>query len=115
MALLADRVPRSALSVAGLWTLRDGNGDSSERISEGKKILEAFGRWTVPENETMIAFVARADGSGGCAINETDDVTALADAAAKFSAWYTWEIVPVMDLTDAKTVEFLINASTFHG
>lgn len=97
------------------WTLREGVGDSSERIAEGKKILEAFGRWTVPEGETMIAFVARADGSGGCAISESDDVLALADAAAKFGAWFTWEIVPVMDLTDAKTVEFLINSSTFHG
>jgi hypothetical protein len=96
------------------WTLRDGNGDSSERIAEGKKILEAFSRWTIPEGESMIAFVARADGSGGCAISETNDVTALADAAAKFSAWYTWEIVPVMDLSDPKTVEFLVNASTFH-
>ena len=28
------------------WTLRDGNGDSSERIAEGKKILEAFSRST---------------------------------------------------------------------
>ncbi len=96
------------------WTLRDGNGDSSERIAEGKKILEAFGRWTVPEGETMIAFVLRADGNGGCAISESDDATSLADAATKFSAWYTWEIVPVMDLNDPKTIEFLINASTFH-
>jgi len=96
------------------WTLRDGQGDSAERIAEGKRILEAFGRWSVPANERMIAFVARADGSGGCAISETDDVTALADAAAKFAAWYTWEIVPVMDLSDAATVEFLINSSTFH-
>jgi hypothetical protein len=91
-----------------------GSIPSSERIAEGKKILKAFGRWTVPEGETMIAFVLRADGNGGCAISESDDVTSLADAATKFSAWYTWEIVPVMDLNDPKTIEFLINASTFH-
>ena len=96
------------------WTLRDGEGTSADRIAEGKKILEAFGRWSVPENETMIAFVSRVDGSGGVAISETDDATALADAAAKFSAWYTWEITPVMDLTDDKTIEFLINSSSFH-
>jgi hypothetical protein len=42
-------------------------------------------------------------------------VYALADAAAKFSAWYTWEIVPVMDLTDAKTIEFLVETSGFHS
>jgi hypothetical protein len=97
------------------WTLRPGNGDSAERIAEGRKILEAFGRWSVPEGETMLAFVARADGSGGCAISETQSVYALADAAAKFSAWYTWEIVPVMDLTDAKTIEFLVETSGFHS
>ena len=97
------------------WTLRDGVGSSAERIAEGKNILEAFGRWSVPEGETMISFVARADGSGGCAISETDDALALADAAAKFNAWYTWEITPVMDLTDAKTIEFLINSSAFHS
>jgi len=96
------------------WTLREGEGSSAERMAEGKKILEAFGRWSVPESETMIAFVARADGSGGTAITETDDVYAIADAAAKFNAWYTWEITPVMDLTDPKTVEFLINTSAFH-
>src|SRR5271169_3747790 len=67
------------------WTFREGEGDSGERIAEGKKLLEAFGRWSVPENETMIAFVLRADGSGGCAISETDDVTALADAAQEFA------------------------------
>ena len=96
------------------WTLRDGPGSSAERIAEGKKILEAFGRWTVPESETMIAFFARADGSGGVAISESDDVYALADAAQKFNAWYTWEIVPVMDLTEDATIEFLINTSGFH-
>jgi hypothetical protein len=97
------------------WTLREGSGDSAERIAEGRKILEAFGRWSVPEGETMIAFVARADGSGGCAISETDNVYAIADAAAKFNAWYTWEIVPVMDLTSDKTIEFLMETSTFHS
>lgn len=37
----------------------------------------------------------------------------LADAAEKLNAWYEWEIVPVMDLQDSKTIEFLINSSTF--
>ena len=96
------------------WTLRDGVGTPAERIAEGKAILAAFSRWSVPEGEKMISFVARADGSGGCAISESDDVLALADAAAKFSAWYTWEIVPVMDLTDTKTIEFFMETSTFH-
>ncbi len=96
------------------WTLRDTGAEGVERIAEGKRILEAFGRWSVPDNERMIAFVARADGTGGCAISETDDVTALADGAAKFGVWYDWESTPVMDLADAKTVEFMINTSTFH-
>lgn len=97
------------------WTLRAGEGGSAERIAEGRKILEAFGRWSVPDGEELLAFVARADGSGGVAISESDDVYALADAAAKFNAWYTWEITPVMDLTDDRTIEFLINTSTFHS
>ncbi len=96
------------------WTLRDGPASSAERIAEGKKILEAFGRWTVPEGETLIAFVGRADGSGGVAISESEDVYALADAAAKFNAWYTWEITPVMDLADPATLEFFINTSGFN-
>jgi Protein of unknown function (DUF3303) len=77
---------RQTMQFMTTWTLREGNGDASERIAEGKKILEAFGRWAIPEGEKMIAFVARADGNGGCAISESDDATALADAAAKFSA-----------------------------
>ena len=96
------------------WTLRDGSESPAERVAEGKKILEAFGRWSVPEGEKMIAFVAKADGSGGCAISESDNVLALADAAAKFGAWYTWEIVPVMDLADTKTIEFFLETSTFN-
>ena len=90
------------------WTLRDDLGDADQRIAAGKAI-EAFGRWTLPEGVTLQSFVARADGGGGCSISETDDVLALSDAAEKFNAWYKWEIVPVMDLTDDKTIEFLIN------
>ena len=96
------------------WTLREDIGDVDARIAAGKSVLEGFSRWSVPEGVTMIAFVARADGSGGCAIAETDDVLALADPAGKFLAWYEWEIVPVMDLQDSKTIESLINSSTFH-
>jgi len=97
------------------WTLREDIGDANERIAAGKQILEAFGRWSVPETETMIAFASRADASGGCAITETDDVFAIADAAARFEAWYSWDIVPAMDLQDGKTIEFLLNSSTFNG
>ena len=96
------------------WTLRDDLGDAQKRLAAGKDILAAFARWTVPEGVTFISFVARADGNGGCSISESDDVLALSDAAEKFNAWYTWEIVPVMDLTDAKTTEFLMTSSTFH-
>ena len=96
------------------WTVREDIGDADARIAAGKSALEAFGRWSVPEGVKMIAFVARADGSGGSAIAETDDVVALADPAAKFLAWYEWEIVPVMDMQDSRTIEFFINSSTFH-
>jgi len=96
------------------WTIRPGEGSSADRIAEGKKLLEAFGRWTVPEGESILMFVTRADGKGGVAISESDNVYALADAAAKFEPWFTWEIVPVMDLTDNATIEFLISTSGFH-
>lgn len=39
------------------WTIRPGEGSSADRIAEGKKLLEAFGRWTVPEGESILMFV----------------------------------------------------------
>jgi hypothetical protein len=41
-------------------------------------------------------------------------VTATADGAIRLGAWYDWEITPVMDLSDVRTIEFLLTTATFH-
>jgi hypothetical protein len=97
-----------------IWTQKDRGGSSAESIAEGKKVLEALGRWSAPEGETILEQVIRVDGRGGFAISESDDAVALADAVAKFSAWFDWEVIPVMDLMDERTLNHLGGAAAFH-
>ena len=97
-----------------IWTQRDLGGSSAERQSEAKKVLEALGRWSQPEGETIISQVVRVDGKGGFALTESDSGIALADAASKFAAWFEWDIIPVVDLMDEGTLNLFGESVAFH-
>ena len=97
-----------------IWTAKDRGGSSAEAIAESKKVLEALGRWSSPEGETVIEQVVRVDGKGGFAISESNDAVALADACAKFGAWFDWEVIPVMDLMDDRTLTLFGEAQAFN-
>jgi hypothetical protein len=49
----------------------------------------------------VTSFHARADGKGGTVVVETDDVKVVLDGPAKFDAINEFEIVPVVDVTEA--------------
>jgi len=87
-----------------IWTAKDRGGSSAEALEEGRKVLASLGRWSAPEGETILEQVVRLDQKGGFAITESNDPIALADACAKFSTWFDWEIIPVMDLMDDRTL-----------
>jgi hypothetical protein len=97
-----------------MWTPKDPVGSSDEQHEETKKGLAALGRWSAPESETILELVTRLDGQGGFAVSETDDPVALADAAAKFSAWFDFEVIPVMDLLDERTLNHFGEAVAFN-
>ncbi len=97
-----------------IWTQKDRGGSSAEALEESKRVLEALGRWSSPEGDRIIEQVVRVDGKGGFAISETDDAVALGDAVAKFGAWFDWEVIPVMDLMDERTLNLFGESTAFH-
>ena len=51
------------------------------------------------------SFHARADGRGGTVVVETNDVKTLLDGPAKFGIFNDFEIVPIVDITEAVAVQ----------
>jgi len=87
------------------WTLRDREGATpAERIAESKAIFDALKRYKPHPDTAFLQWVVRADQTAGCAIVETNNPVALNDPVGKFSAWYEWDIAPVQDLMDEKTL-----------
>jgi len=48
--------------------------------------------------------LSRVDGEGGFAVIETDNQAGLLDGVSKFLTWLEFDIVPVVDITDAVSV-----------
>jgi hypothetical protein len=82
------------------WTTR-ANGSAADAEKDAKRAMQVFSKWSPPANLQMLQFVSRLDGQGGYALCETDDPAALIDGPAKFSAFNTFDITPVMDIMEA--------------
>ncbi len=83
-----------------IYTTRAG-GSAQQNEESSKRALALFSKWTPPAGLEVKSFHARADGGGGYLLVETDDVTALLDGPAKFGAINEFEIVPVIEITEA--------------
>jgi hypothetical protein len=70
-----------------------------------ERSLSVLGKWSPPASVTFHQFVARVDGGGGFAIIETDDVEAMAQDVATFSAYFDMHVHPCLDMTDAARIE----------
>ena len=76
--------------------------DTSE---EGeKRSLEVFGRWQPPEGTDFQAFYGYADGTGGFAIVEADNATALAQASAPFTPWLRFTERVILPIEDSAAI-----------
>ena len=53
---------------------------------------------------TTTSSLSRVDGEGGFAVIETDNQAGLLDGVSKFLTWLEFDIVPVVDITDAVSV-----------
>jgi hypothetical protein len=81
------------------WTARAG-GSAAENEATLKRTLEVYGKWTPPADAKFLEFLTRADGSGGYAVVETDNVASVAEGPWKFGPYFEFEIVPVLDVAD---------------
>jgi Protein of unknown function (DUF3303) len=86
------------------YTVRAG-GSAKDNEESGRRAQKLFAKWTPPAGMEMKSFHARADGRGGTIVLETNDVKTLLDGPAKFGIFNDFEIVPILDITDAVAVQ----------
>src|SRR5262249_35271062 len=81
------------------WTARDG-GSAAEVEAAVKRSLAVFSKWSPPSDATFHQFLARLDGTGGCAAVGTDNPASVAEGPSKFGPYFDFDVIPVMDITD---------------
>ena len=105
-----DQGMGGAMKFVVSWKVRSG-ASSEGNEAAAARVLEIFGKWTPPSDETFHQFLGRLDGQGGFAVVETDNPQSLAEAPAKFGPYLEFDIFPVQDITEtmgqlAESVEF---------
>ena len=85
------------------WTV-NAAGSVADAAADVKRSLQLFSKWSPPEGLKMSEFVERIDGRGGYVVCETDNPALLLDGPSKFGVANTFEVVPVMDITEAIAV-----------
>lgn len=82
------------------WKPRVG-GSAADTEAAAKRSLAVFSKWSAPEGVTFHQFLSRLDTGGGYAVVESDDPKLVAEGPAKFAPWFDFELVPVVDITEA--------------
>ena len=85
------------------WKVRSG-GSAADNEASAARVLEVFGKWSPPADETFHQFLGRLDGTGGFAVVETDNPDSLLEAPSKFGTYLEFEIVPVNDIAETARV-----------
>jgi Protein of unknown function (DUF3303) len=94
------------------WTARAG-GSAAETEAAIPRILALLSKWSPHSGETIHQFVTRADGNGGFAVVETDNLRGLALDNAKFSPYLDFSVYPVLDVQEGSSV--LAEAAEFRN
>jgi Protein of unknown function (DUF3303) len=81
------------------WNTRAA-GSAAENEADGGRALEALSKWSPPSDQTFHQFVVRADGQGGFAVIETDNLSGLALTNFKFSPFLDFAVYPVLDIQE---------------
>jgi hypothetical protein len=71
----------------------------------------SHGKWSPPSDQNIHQFLQRADGRGGFAVIETDNLAGLALGHMKFPPWLEFAVYPVLDYQEA--VGLLAEAAEF--
>jgi hypothetical protein len=81
------------------WTTRAGASaaDNEETV---KRVLAVYSKWSPPGDATFHQFLTRLDGTGGCAVVETDNPASVAEGPSKFSPYFEFEITPMLDIAE---------------
>ena len=82
------------------FTFRQG-GSPADNEAAVSRILELYGKWSPPPGATYLQLLNRVDSGGGYAVVEADNPADIAEATSKFAPYADWQVVPVMDVTDA--------------
>ena len=75
---------------------------TSEEIQQ--RSLNYFQSWQPPEGVEFKGFFGYVDGTGGCAIIETNDAAALMRTIAPFSAWMDFETRPLLPIEQSSAI-----------
>jgi hypothetical protein len=87
---------------AALYTTRDPSEESDKRG------LQLFTNWAPPFE--FKHHWARADGKGGIAIFEADDPAVVLEGISPFTAYFDFEVTPVLEVEQAVPVFMKVNA-----
>jgi hypothetical protein len=85
------------------YTVSPG-GSVEERVSAGEAAQKLLANWAPSDTATIHQWVQRCDGTGGFAVIESDDQADLFRDLAVWSPWLDFEVVPVLDITDATPI-----------
>jgi hypothetical protein len=90
---------RTIMKFVITWTPRSG-GSAAEIDAAVPRVLALLSKWSPHSGETIHQFVTRADGNGGFAVVETDNLAGLALDNAKFSPYLDFSVYPVLDVQE---------------
>jgi hypothetical protein len=82
------------------WELRNGAGAEANEAS-AKRNLAVFASWTPSDDVTFLEFLARADGQGGFAVVESDELSTVAAEISKFVPNFEFHLYPVLEIADS--------------
>ena len=82
------------------WTQRHG-GSATENEASAARTLEAYSSWTPSSDTTIHQFVFRADGQGGFAVVESDNLASIARTVFQFAPFAEYAVHPVLDMGEA--------------
>jgi hypothetical protein len=80
-------------------------GSATENEASARRAQALFAKWSPPTGFEVKSFYARVDGAGGSLVVETDDAKLLLDGSAKFGFFNDFEVVPIVDISEAVAVQ----------
>ena len=95
---VTNEARRIVMLLAAIYTTRNPTEESQKRS------LQLFTNWQPPSE--FKAHYTRADGKGGIALFEAEDASVALEMVAPFTAFFDFEITPVVNIEDAVPVFF---------